>query len=211
MIFTIRHLGTAPLKTGRLTLRRLTADDAEAMHRNWASDPEVYRYMTSRRMPEIDDVRRFIAQKLEAYESADTYYWAVVCDADGENIGMATLTEVLTYARTANLAYSLGRRWWGQGYAHEAAEAVLAFAFEQVGFRKIYGCHFVGNERSGLVLRACGMRHVGRSGSPIYHHGEYLSFERYELTAKQYELRRHTQARPRFHSLRNHAETDFFE
>lgn len=190
MTLTMKHLGTVPLKTARLTLRRLTMDDAASMHRNWASDPEVYRYMTSRRMPEIDDVRRFIARKLEAYENTDTYYWAVVCDADGENIGMATLTEVLTYARTANLAYSLGQRWWGQGYAHEAAEAVLAFAFEQTGFRKIYGCHFIGNERSGLVLRACGMRYVGRSGSPIYHNGDYLSFERYELTAKQFELRR---------------------
>ena len=194
----MRHPGTLPLKTARLTLRRLTMEDAESMHRNWASDPEVYRYMTSRRMPELEDVRRFIAQKLEAYKNGDTYYWAVVCDADGENIGMATLTEVLTLARTANLAYSLGRRWWGQGYAHEAAEAVLAFAFEQVGFRKIYGCHFVGNERSGYVLRACGMQHEGRSDSPIYHNGEYLSFEKYELTARQFELRRRPQARPPF-------------
>jgi len=40
----MNHRGTQKLETERLILRRLTEADAEAMFRNWASDPEVTRY-----------------------------------------------------------------------------------------------------------------------------------------------------------------------
>ena len=190
MLFAIRHPGTVPLETKRLTLRRLTPDDAPSMYANWASDPEVYRFMTTSRMVDLPDVMRFIDNKLEAYQSGDFYYWGVFPKGEASCIGMATLTEVLPAARTANLAYSLGKNWWGKGYAHEAAEAVLTFAFDEVGFKKIYGCHFVGNERSGDVLRACGMEYQGRSKTTVYHHGEYLRFDSYEITSRQYAFHR---------------------
>ena len=38
--------GTQQLETHRLILRRFCAEDAEDMFRNWASDPEVTRYLT---------------------------------------------------------------------------------------------------------------------------------------------------------------------
>ena len=40
------HCGTGTIETERLLLRKLRADDAEAMFRNWASDPEVTRFLT---------------------------------------------------------------------------------------------------------------------------------------------------------------------
>ena len=40
------HQGTKVLETERLLLRPFRAEDAEAMFRNWASDPEVTRYLT---------------------------------------------------------------------------------------------------------------------------------------------------------------------
>ena len=41
----MKHCGTQELETGRLLLRRLTVDDSEMMFNNWASDPEVTRYL----------------------------------------------------------------------------------------------------------------------------------------------------------------------
>ena len=43
----MKHCGTRILETERLILRRLTMDDAEAMFRNWASDPEVTKFLAS--------------------------------------------------------------------------------------------------------------------------------------------------------------------
>ena len=42
----MKHYGTKRLETKRLILRRLAASDAEAMFRNWASDPEVTRFLS---------------------------------------------------------------------------------------------------------------------------------------------------------------------
>ncbi len=42
----MNHTGTVRLETERLILRWFTMDDAEAMFCNWASDPEVTKYLT---------------------------------------------------------------------------------------------------------------------------------------------------------------------
>ena len=42
----MNHQGTKTLETPRLILRRLTMEDAPAMYRNWASVPEVTKYLT---------------------------------------------------------------------------------------------------------------------------------------------------------------------
>ena len=40
------HVGTQTIRTERLTLRRFTMDDVMPMYKNWASDPEVTKYLT---------------------------------------------------------------------------------------------------------------------------------------------------------------------
>ncbi len=42
----MKHCGTKRLETERLILRRFTAEDAEPMFRNWASDDEVTKFLT---------------------------------------------------------------------------------------------------------------------------------------------------------------------
>ena len=41
----LHHAGTQILKTKRLVRRPLSLDDAQAMYDNWASDPQVTRFM----------------------------------------------------------------------------------------------------------------------------------------------------------------------
>ena len=42
----LHHKGTQQLETQRLILRKFTTDDAQAMYENWASDPEVTKFLT---------------------------------------------------------------------------------------------------------------------------------------------------------------------
>lgn len=42
----MNHLGTKRLETDRLVLRRFVPEDAADMYRNWASDPEVTKFLT---------------------------------------------------------------------------------------------------------------------------------------------------------------------
>ena len=43
---TMKHCGTKQIETNRLILRRFTSDDVTAMYENWASDPEVTKFLT---------------------------------------------------------------------------------------------------------------------------------------------------------------------
>ena len=184
----LNHKGTTELNTERLLLRRLELSDAAAIHINWGSDSEVYRYMTSPIMPTIPDVVRFLHAKEVSYQEKDYYYWGIFLKSEPESgcIGMVTLTEVSDFSRTANLAYSLGRPWWRQGIATEAAFAVCSFAFEMIGFHKLYGCHFTENERSGRVLLKVGMKYQGRGTNSVLHDGRYLTYENYEITRHEW-------------------------
>jgi RimJ/RimL family protein N-acetyltransferase len=60
-----------------------------------------------------------------------------------------------------NLGYWIAREHWGQGFASEAARAVLSLA-RAIGHKRIVGSHFVDNPASGRVLEKVGFRPTGR-------------------------------------------------
>ena len=60
------------------------------------------------------------------------------------------------------LGYWIAREHWGQGYATEAARAVLCLA-RALGHRRLVADHFVDNPASGRVLRKAGFRPTGRT------------------------------------------------
>ena len=54
------HKGTQTIETTRLLLRKASLGDAEAMFRNWASDPEVTKYLTWPAHKSVDTTRSFM-------------------------------------------------------------------------------------------------------------------------------------------------------
>jgi RimJ/RimL family protein N-acetyltransferase len=61
----------------------------------------------------------------------------------------------------AELGYWIARPYWGQGFAAEAAKAVVGIA-KTLGHRKLVSGHFTDNPASGRVLRKVGFRPLGR-------------------------------------------------
>ena len=59
------------------------------------------------------------------------------------------------------LDYWLGEPYWGQGYATEAALAVVGFGFETLGLERMVAGHFADNPASGRVLAKLGFRYTG--------------------------------------------------
>ena len=70
----MNHCGTQTLETERLILRRLTMADADAVYRNWASDPEVTRFLTWPTHPDPEVTRQVLAAWLPLYEKKDYYH-----------------------------------------------------------------------------------------------------------------------------------------
>jgi RimJ/RimL family protein N-acetyltransferase len=61
----------------------------------------------------------------------------------------------------AELGFWIAIECWGKGYATEAARAVLAFGFEQLGLNRIYAHYMVRNPASGRALAKIGMKQEG--------------------------------------------------
>jgi RimJ/RimL family protein N-acetyltransferase len=62
----------------------------------------------------------------------------------------------------ANLAYALGRAYWGQGFATEAVSALLDHAVPRFGLREVEASAYVGNGASHRILRKLGFVETGR-------------------------------------------------
>lgn len=59
--------GTVALETERLTLRRFAVDDAEAVFRNWASDPEVTKFLMWPPHESVDVSRAWCEDNVASY------------------------------------------------------------------------------------------------------------------------------------------------
>ena len=156
---TAHHLGTQPLQTPRLLLRRFTLDDAQNMFDLWCNDPEVTRFLSWGPHGTIDNTKRLLKSWRQRYEDTMFYNWCI--EFEGLPIGGIDLIMRSEKSLRAELGYCLSNRYKGRGLVTEAACAVLTFAFEDVGLHKICAKHDVENPASGRIMQKLGMRQEG--------------------------------------------------
>lgn len=158
----MRHCGTQRLETERLVLRRFVIEDAEAMFENWASDPEVTKYLTWPAHTSTDTSRAVLEDWISFYPRENYYQWAIVLKENGsEPIGSISAVYLNDDISMVHIGYCLGRTWWHRGIMSEALKAVMAFFFDQVGANRIESRHDPRNPHSGMVMKKCGMKYEG--------------------------------------------------
>lgn len=162
----MKHCGTQTLETERLILRRFTVRDADAMYTNWASDPEVTRYLTWPAHAGVETSRAVLADWTAAYAQESCYQWAIVLkDRADEPVGSIGAVDVSDDIAAVQIGYCLGRRWWHQGIMSEALGAVMDFFFDAVGCNRVACRHDPRNPHSGMVMQKCGMKYEGTQRS----------------------------------------------
>jgi len=65
-------------------------------------------------------------------------------------------------ALVGDIGYELNPKYWGRGYATEAARAMLAFGFDTLGLHRVWAECVAGNLASRRVLEKLGMTLEGR-------------------------------------------------
>ena len=159
----LTHKGTATLETPRLILRRAECTDAEAMFRNWASDPEVTKFLTWPTYKTVDTAYSVLNMWAESYEKDDFYLWMIVLKEIGQPIGSISVVNHRDDIAEAEIGYCIGKNWWRCGIMTESLNAVIDYLFGQVGMNRIEAKHDVNNPHSGGVMKKCGMRYEGTS------------------------------------------------
>ncbi len=155
------HLGTQKIETERLVLRRFELSDAEAMFKNWASDPEVTKYLTWPTHGSAEVSKAVLKEWTASYEDPKYYQWAIVLKSQNEPIGSISAVKMREKAEKAEIGYCIGKAWWHQGITSEALLAVIDFLINEVGFNRIESEHDVNNPNSGKVMKKCGMKYEG--------------------------------------------------
>ena len=145
-----------PLHTPRLCLRDFLPTDLQAIHA-YASDPEVMRFMWYGPRDEAD-TRAYLQRMRQSQGECPRRTWelAVTQRADGRLIGACDLT--LDNAHEGDLGYIFAREAWGQGYASEAARAMVDAGFAQLQLDRIFAICAVEHGTSARVLEKSGLR-----------------------------------------------------
>ena len=153
----MKHIGTKKIETERLILRHYAVADAEFMYRDWASDPEVTKYLTWPTHTCVEDSKAILEEWVGDYERNSFYLWAIEPKGLDQPIGSISVVEINEAANWVEIGYCIGRNWWHRGYVSEALKALIAFFFEEVGVGRIQARHDPRNIHSGAVMRKCGM------------------------------------------------------
>ncbi len=158
----MKHCGTQRLETKRLILRRYLPEDAAAMYQNWASDPEVTKFLMWPPHASLEISRSIITDWIKEYSHENYYHWAIVPKGNGdEPVGDIAVVEMKESTATVHIGYCIGKAWWHQGITSEALKAVMDFLFDTVEANRVESRHDPRNPNSGKVMAKCGMKYEG--------------------------------------------------
>ena len=157
----LNHIGTSPLETDRLFLRKFRLSDISDMYSNWASDDEVTKHLGWPKHESLYDTKKSLDISLENYKYLDNYNWAIQLKESNTLIGNIALYFIDNFNLSAEVGYCLGKSFWNNGYMTEALNAVIDFCFNFVGFNRLTGCCITWHNASANVLTKAGMKFEG--------------------------------------------------
>jgi len=149
------------LTTPRLILRALSESDAVSLHRVW-NDTDVTRYFPNTTPPSQENVQQVILRQLQHWKEYGYGWWAVELRAGNEMAGWCGL-QYLPETDEAEVAYLLGKAFWGKGLATEGARASLRYGFDVVGLKSIVAIADTKNRASQRVAEKLGMAFTYRA------------------------------------------------
>lgn len=171
------------LETKRLILRAWRLEDAEAMF-SYAKGETVGPRAGWKPHENVAESESIIRMFIEEDET-----WAVVLKEEGCPIGSVGLHKTKE-ENVRELGYVLAEEYWGRGVMPEAAEAVLRFAFEEMGLSTVTVGHFPFNMQSKRVIEKLGFSYTGYFEEAFERFdGVKMDECRYEMTKAAFELR----------------------
>lgn len=140
----------------RVRLRPQRASDA-ARACQLQADPESRRFLNRRAPPDPDELDALFTEGEQLFARGAAYYFALEPAGGGAMLGSIGV-RFPHHPLHANLGYSLGPEFWGQGLMTEAVALALRVAFEHCHVARADARVRVGNQASRRVLEHCGFQ-----------------------------------------------------
>jgi [ribosomal protein S5]-alanine N-acetyltransferase len=145
------------LETARLTLRRLSLDDAPFILR-LVNEPSWLEFIGDKGVRNLDDARKYLREgPLSMYERYGFGLYMAQVKESGAQIGMCGLIK-RDQLPDVDVGFALFPEFWGRGYAHEAAAGVLEHGRRAFDLKRVVAITSPHNDASIKVLEKIGMR-----------------------------------------------------
>ncbi|MDR2938931.1 MAG: GNAT family N-acetyltransferase [Clostridiales bacterium] len=181
----LNHIGTITIKTPRLTLRKFRAEDSLSSFRNWSGSELTVNDIDFICHENIFQAEDFISDTISGYNDY-TYSFAISLNTSNQVIGSIQLTNIDDYLEKCTVGFVVGYMFWGKGYATEALDMVLNFAFNTVGFQKVVGLCRTNNPSSEKVMKKCNMFFEGISRREIRIVDNFYDGKAYSILKDEY-------------------------
>jgi ribosomal-protein-alanine N-acetyltransferase len=141
-------------------MRVLEVADFEHYHKIM-TDAEVMRYigLEAGKLPTADEVRSILDSAIDAWKIRGYGRWSVFDRVTDEFVGFAGFR---CEGGVPELIAIVHERFWGNGYASEAAQAVLDYGFSMLAFKVVCAFTRPENERARLLLYKLNAESVGQ-------------------------------------------------
>lgn len=175
------------LTTERLLLRDFTVGDRAALLA-YHSDPRYTEfYGPEEGGPEHTLQLLDLFLSWQAVRPRRNYQLAIVeRAASPDPVGNCGVRSEGYESGTAEFGLELAPACWGQGIATEAARAILGFAFQELGLRRIVGISVTENDRVARLVRKLGFRSAGTRPGPDWMAARGWSETEWLLTAEEW-------------------------
>ncbi|MDX6405502.1 MAG: hypothetical protein QOH70_2957 [Blastocatellia bacterium] len=146
------------LETDRLQLRMLTADDAPFILR-LLNEPSFIQNIGDRGVRTIVDAQAYIQKgPLASYEKFGFGLWLIELKSQGTPIGICGLLK-RDVLEDVDIGYALLPEFCSQGYAFESASAVMLYASEKLGLKRVVAVTNAANKSSIRLLEKMGFKY----------------------------------------------------
>ncbi|HXH80857.1 GNAT family N-acetyltransferase [Nocardioides sp.] len=183
-----------PLRTKRLTLRRVVLEDAPVRARAW-THPDFVRYLLH-------------PERVAAETTFETYrhcqpppegphrFLGLVMEHEGEPVGNVVLFFQGAGVATAEMGWTLYPWAAGKGLATEAATELLRVAFEHYGVRRVVANLDAENQRSAALAERLGMRRESHKLADFWSKGRWTDSYEYAILRGEWEAQHCAESAP---------------
>ena len=194
-------IGSKTIETERLILRSSTMEEQNKL---WEilMNPKINKwYLTSAKSKANnkehwtwENQEKFYKSKVEKANNDDVFVWSIFLKSNytisgkEEVIGQISAQESGNDIEIRDIGWFIDEKYQNNGYASEAARAVIDYMFKEVEISKILSGAVKDNVRSCKIFEKLGFKKICEVEeiSPYTFYDGLLTFSKYELTRKKY-------------------------
>ena len=148
------------IQTDRISYSRWTDKDIGLANLLWG-DKDVTKYICATGEFTNDDISNRLNIEIGNGREFGVQYWPIFEKKSGELIGCCGARPFNSEPNSYEIGVHLRRKYWGLGYATEAAQATIDYCFAELGAEKLFAGHHPQNSGSRKMLTKLGFQYIG--------------------------------------------------